>query len=206
MPLKERKNKPQVRTAETLAKILDAAEATFSEQGFEMTQLEEIAARAGYTRGAIYAHFASKEDLFFALMEQRVLAKFADAQRVVAAEPEVGRRIEVFRHWISSQLEDRTWGILMLEFKLYARRRPQSFDKLRHLYDQMTYSSGHDFITLLMGDGIEKEMRVRMERRLSIFGAVLSAVVLESYFRPNLFPEQQLKEIFEDLTLDLMRG
>ena len=48
------KNKHQLRTEETRAKILDAAEAVFSEQGFEKTQLEEIAARAGYTLSLIH--------------------------------------------------------------------------------------------------------------------------------------------------------
>ena len=61
------RNKHQIRTEETQAKILRAAEVIFSEQGFEKTQLEEIATRAGYTRGAIYAHYADKEDLFLAL-------------------------------------------------------------------------------------------------------------------------------------------
>ena len=66
------KNKHQIRTEETRAKILDAAEAVFSEKGFEKAQLEEVAARAGYTRGAIYAHYVSKEDLFLALMESLI--------------------------------------------------------------------------------------------------------------------------------------
>ena len=61
------KTKHQVRTEETQARILDAAGAVFSEQGYEKAQLEEVAARTGYTRGAIYAHYASKEDLFLAL-------------------------------------------------------------------------------------------------------------------------------------------
>ena len=76
MDQQRKKNKPQLRTAETQAKILDAAQEIFSEQGFEKTQLEEVAARAGYSRGAIYAHYASKEDVFLALMEQRVLTKY----------------------------------------------------------------------------------------------------------------------------------
>ena len=40
--------------------ILDAAEEVFAEKGFEGASLEEIAQRAGYTRGAIYKHFSSK--------------------------------------------------------------------------------------------------------------------------------------------------
>jgi AcrR family transcriptional regulator len=45
-----------------------AAEQTFARDGYEAARLEDIAARAGYTRGAFYANFASKEDIFFALL------------------------------------------------------------------------------------------------------------------------------------------
>src|SRR5580658_9202510 len=120
------KTKHQVRTEETQGKILDAAQAVFSDQGFEKTQLEEIAARAGYTRGAIYAHYASKEDLFLALMEQRVLNKFIAIRQAIEAESVIAERPAIFRRWLAAQAGDHTWGTLMLEFKLYALRRPES--------------------------------------------------------------------------------
>lgn len=193
------KSKHQVRTEETQAKILNAAEATFAEQGFEKTQLEEVAARAGYTRGAIYAHYASKEDLFLALMEHRVLTKFTAIRQVIEAEPEVSKRPGIFKHWLTTQLSDHTWGTLMLEFKLYALRRQQSREKLLNMYDRMLKPSGNDFIELLFGDNLEKAARAAIERRLAIMGAILSAVILESHFRPKLLPKQHLQAVLEDL-------
>ena len=50
------------RTAATRRKLLLAAEQTFARDGYEAARLEDIAARAGYTRGAFYANFASKEE------------------------------------------------------------------------------------------------------------------------------------------------
>jgi AcrR family transcriptional regulator len=199
MPLAQRKTKHQARTEETQAKILDAAGALFSEQGFEMTQLEEVAARAGYTRGAIYAHYASKEDLFLALMEHRVLSKFIAMRRVVEAEPEINNRPGIFKHWIATQVGDHTWGILMMEFKLYAMRRPESREKLQHTYDLIFKSSGGNFIEVLFGSDLDKTKRAAIERRLVILGAIQSAVVLESNFRPKLLPKAQLQTILEEL-------
>jgi AcrR family transcriptional regulator len=193
------KTKHQMRTEETQAKILDAAEAVFSEQGFDMTQLEEVAARAGFTRGAIYAHYASKEDLFLALMEQRVLTKFTGISQVIEAEPEVSKRPGIFRDWITAQAGDHAWGTLMLEFKLYALRRPESKEKLLHMYDLMAKSSGSDFIELLFGANLDKAMRAAAERRLVVLGAILSAVNLESHFRPKLLPKQHLQPVLEEL-------
>jgi AcrR family transcriptional regulator len=197
--LQKIKNKHQVRTEETQAKILDAALAIFSEQGFEKTQLEEVAARAGYTRGAIYAHYSSKEDLFLALMEHRVLTKFAAIRQVIEAEPEVSKRPGIFKRWLTTQLSDQAWGTLMLEFKLYALRRPQSREKLQHTYDLMFKSSGNDFIETLFGHKLDKASRAAIERRFAVMGAIMSAVILESHFRPKLLPKQHLQTVLEDL-------
>src|SRR6516164_5892431 len=164
------KSKHQMRTEETQARILDAAEAVFSEQGFDKTQLEEVAARAGYTRGAIYAHYASKEDLFLALMEQRVLKRFNIIRRVIESEPQISKRPGIFRDWIVAQAGDHTWGTLMLEFKLYALRQPESREKLLHMYDLVTKASGNDFIESLFGTNLDKSARAAAERRLVILG------------------------------------
>jgi AcrR family transcriptional regulator len=194
------RNKHQVRTEETQAKILNAAEAIFSEQGFEKTQLEEVAARAGYTRGAIYAHYASKEDLFLALMEQRVLTKFGAIRQLIEAEPDVSKRPGIFKLWLSEKLCDHSWGTLVLEFKLYALRRPRSREKLRHMYDLLVHKvSGKDFIEVLFGEDLDKATRDAIERRLAIMGAVLSAAILESHFRPKLLPRQHLQGVLEEL-------
>lgn len=50
--------------------ILEAARATFAERGLEGTSMREIAQRAGYTAGALYSHFASKEDVYGALLAE----------------------------------------------------------------------------------------------------------------------------------------
>jgi AcrR family transcriptional regulator len=193
------KTKHQVRTEETQAKILAAAEATFSERGFESAQLEDVAARAGYTRGAIYAHYASKEDLFLALMEHRVLTKFVAVRRTIEAEANVSARPAIFKRWLAAQLSDRAWGTLMLEFKLYALRRPESREKLANMFDMFFKSSGKDFVVLLFGENLDKAARAAAERRLAVMGAVLSAVILESHFRPKLLTPLAMREVLRDL-------
>ena len=58
---------------ETRHRLLDAAEHLFQEQGVSRTSLQDIAKRAGATRGAIYWHFKDKADLFNAMMERVTL-------------------------------------------------------------------------------------------------------------------------------------
>jgi AcrR family transcriptional regulator len=58
------------RSAQTRAALIGAARELFAERGYAGAPREEIVERAGVTRGALYHHFASKEDLFLAVFEQ----------------------------------------------------------------------------------------------------------------------------------------
>lgn len=199
MPTNRRKNKLQIRTVETQTRILDAAEASFSEQGFEKTQLEEVASRAGYTRGAIYAHYSSKEDLFLALLEQRIFTRFTDMRRELEAEPDIRKRQATFKGWILDKANEPSWSTLILEFKLYAMRRPEARGRLQHVYEIFAESSGSDFIELLFGAGLENAARAGIERRLAIMGALLSAVFLESHFQPKALTKTQISAVLDEV-------
>jgi AcrR family transcriptional regulator len=60
------------RRRHTRKELVDAAERLFSAQGFHATSIDAVAAEAGFTKGAVYSNFDSKEDLFFAVYERRV--------------------------------------------------------------------------------------------------------------------------------------
>src|SRR5260370_6984258 len=64
-------SKQQLRTTETRVRLLDAAEKVFGRDGYDSAKLDEIAAIAERSKGAVYTHFKSKEDLFLALFEHR---------------------------------------------------------------------------------------------------------------------------------------
>jgi TetR/AcrR family transcriptional regulator, transcriptional repressor for nem operon len=63
---------------ETREALLDAALEEFAERGLDAPSLDSICARAGYTRGAFYVHFADRDELVAAAME-RVIGRFLDA-------------------------------------------------------------------------------------------------------------------------------
>lgn len=65
--------------------ILDAALACFAEKGFAGTRMDDIAARAGITKGTIYLYFQSKEALFKALARQSIGTQIAQVGEMIAA-------------------------------------------------------------------------------------------------------------------------
>ena len=64
------------RQARTRSALLDAAAELFAERGLQGTSVEAIAERAGFTRGAFYSNFRTKEELFAELLQQRVYAAY----------------------------------------------------------------------------------------------------------------------------------
>ena len=196
---------PQARRIATNARILDAALAVFTEQGFEHSQLEQVAERAGCSRGAIYAQYASKEEVFLALIEQRVRTRWLDIYSRVRAEPELGKRLGIMRKWIVDQVCEPTWGTLTLEFKLYAVRRAQSKERLLKLYDELFGDSAKELPSLLFGNGLSRTQKETLDRRLAALGGALSGMTLESDFRPSLLPRKQLQRLVGELFDGLVR-
>jgi AcrR family transcriptional regulator len=68
--------------------IVAAALACFAERGFAATRLDDVAKRAGVTKGTLYLYFANKEDLFKAVVRQSVVANIAFSEALVDESPE----------------------------------------------------------------------------------------------------------------------
>ena len=66
------------------AEILSAALASFAERGFAATRLDDVAARAGVTKGTLYLYFPSKEELFKAVVRQELVPNLESAEAMVA--------------------------------------------------------------------------------------------------------------------------
>ena len=113
--------------AETKAALIDAADELFVERGFQAASAEAIASRAGYTRGAFYSNFSSKEELFAELLQRRVYDLYREMARettdaVVAHEAptprETGERLAA----IQAAPEGRWLFRLWLELLAHAGR------------------------------------------------------------------------------------
>ena len=111
--------------ARTRARVLEAAAKVFAVRGFDGASMEEIAAEAGFTRGAVYSNFADKSELFLAVLEEREQRRAAE----VTAIYETSDGPAAFFAALGAAEPDRNadadqWLILRLEFWLYAMRNP----------------------------------------------------------------------------------
>jgi AcrR family transcriptional regulator len=73
--------------AETRRRLLDAGERVFLRSGLQGSSVEEIAAEAGYTRGAFYSNFSGKDELFVELLHARVYDRYAQMAQNAEQQP-----------------------------------------------------------------------------------------------------------------------
>ena len=116
--------------AVTRGRLLEAGSEVFAEKGFYGASVEEIAERAGYTRGAFYSNFADKAELFLALIDQRTEQSIEEISAILrdASSPEAA--LEGIRRRDFSRPLDRSWFLLSTEFRLYALRNAKVRPKL----------------------------------------------------------------------------
>ena len=115
------------RQAQTRAELIDAAERLFTGQGFHATFLDAVADEAGYTRGAVYSNFASKEDLFFAVYERRVESFLPELERALAEAADAGEAllaVSAAHRGRRERVQD-GWLAVFLEFWTHVLRHPE---------------------------------------------------------------------------------
>jgi AcrR family transcriptional regulator len=193
MPM-ETLTKQQLRTQETQARLLDAAENIFVRDGFEGAQLDEIAAMAGRSKGSVYTHFKNKEDLFLALFEHRTKSY---VERVVDSVHKCANRkqsLEAFRDFYVGLFRDKAFSILTLEFKLYALRHPESKERFLRVFE-MSRTRTDDGVYEQMFGELTRNARTDNDLALAALGPIASGLILESSFDPDVLSEKGLRRI-----------
>jgi AcrR family transcriptional regulator len=115
----------QRRAEETRTRIMQAAEICFASQGYDAAGLAEICRQAGVSKGAFYHHFASKQDLFLALLNVWLERLDAQIETIRAESPDVVAAILRMVEVLGPILEERKGQLpIIFEFWIKAGRDP----------------------------------------------------------------------------------
>jgi AcrR family transcriptional regulator len=196
-------SRQQERSEATRARLIRAAEKIFARDGFEAAKLEEIAAEAGYTRGALYANFDSKEDLFFTLLEGEISRRINTVEQMMEDLKDPEEKLQAFREFFLTICQDRRWSLLALEFKLFAVRHPDVKARLAAMNRR------------LIGPriGILREIVEATGRSLPAspnaiamsLSALTNSLGLEHMLDRSLMPEETLKQLLASY-FDMLTG
>lgn len=190
------------RTAATRRKLIAAAARIFARDGFEAARLEEIAAAAGYTRGALYANFKDKEDLFFALLEdwtgERV-SELDELLRKEASNPQ--EKLRTLRGYYAQCAKDRRLVLLSLEFTLYAMRHPAAHARLRTRKRRLRAHGTELIREIAHSRRVSQSSRGRASLPVSAhattaaLGALSNALLLEHVVDPKTMNDADVRHI-----------
>jgi AcrR family transcriptional regulator len=194
MPTKEPSNTHRTRTQLTRSKLLAAAETAFARDGFAGAQLTEIALAAGRTKGSVYANFKGKEDLFFALFEERAIKQKERLSVALSKCNTTERRRNAFKQFYVELAQDRNWSLLQLEFKLYAIRHPESTNRLRSAYQSLQRDEKDPVYEHVLGTLTRKKIR-SIRTSISSLSPILAALQLESAYEPKRFSDKDVSSI-----------
>lgn len=183
----------EARSAATRQRLLAAAETVFAREGFEAARLEDIAALAGYTRGAFYANFEDKEDIFFSLLAHWISERIAEVNAVLEKQESPEGRLEALRDHYAHSRKDRRLVLLSLEFKLFAIRHPEAHARLRARHERFR-ASGAEFVRRV-SKSLGRSLPISNSAAATGLGALSNALVLEHLFNPAGVTDRDIRHL-----------
>ncbi|PXW94696.1 TetR family transcriptional regulator [Sphaerotilus hippei] len=141
------------RKAERPQELIDAALALFVEKGFAATRTEEVAQRAGVSKGTLYLYYPSKEELLKAVIEQRLSAEIAAGAAAVAAHTGSATELlsDVLSAWWARVVASDASGV----FKLIITE-VRNFPDIAEFYNEQVVRPGHALIAGMLQAGIDR--------------------------------------------------
>jgi AcrR family transcriptional regulator len=183
------------RRQQTRDYLLQAAAQVFAEQGFHGASLDQVAAVAGFTKGAVYSNFKNKDDLFLALIEaaySREMTALKETLEHSDVPPEA--RLGDFVGLIRDELEQMpdNWGTLSLEFTVYALRNPVARERLSELEEEDIRAIAEIIEEGRKDRGIDNEVGAENAARIIVAlfqGIGLMRVIKPETLRPDLLED-----------------
>ena len=132
----------QEKQAKTRTSLLRSAAKLFCVKGMQGTSVEEIAAGAGYTKGAFYANFKSKEELFLTMLDDHFEAELERMDQALTGEGDPGEEARQAAEGFTRYLADPKWPLLYFQFAAHAARdedfRQELATRARAMRQKMT--------------------------------------------------------------------
>jgi AcrR family transcriptional regulator len=105
------------------SRVLQAAGEVFAQRGFAAASMDQVAAAAGFTKGAVYSNFASKDELFLALMAEEVQRRVDGVSAALQTATDLPAALAAVNAELSRR--EAAWQLLFLEFWQRAVRDPE---------------------------------------------------------------------------------
>ena len=187
--------------AQTRSCLMRSAAKLFAQRGFRDASIDDVAEDAGFTKGAFYANFASKEELFLAMLDEHFARRVQEIERLVAADgTDAEKAMQAgadFNRMLSSDPE---WQRLLFEFTAYAVRNDEFRAELVARSQALRARLSAALATRAEQLGIESTIPV--DELALMIGAMARGVAAERLLEGDQVPD----ELFGTMLVVLMAG
>jgi len=178
--------------ARTRAALVEAAAAVIGEKGYERASLEEIAARAGMTRGAVYGNFKNKEELFLALIGSRwkpIIPPFKPGASLKQQMRILGKTVA------QEALARRGQAAAAAAFQLYTLTHEPMRARITEQNAIIYRRMAKELVKIVP----EKTLPMTAEKFVRVLDALITGVLFTYFQTPELMTEDVIVAAFEAL-------
>ena len=173
----------------TRAALVDAARSVFARRGFQAATVEEIAAEAGFSTGAVYSNFGGKDELVLAVVDETIAAEVRDYSELFARGTNLDERARGGAdRWMELLREQPDYFPLFMELWAAARRDPELRERLgsrmgaiRDLSARLIEQAAAEY-GLELEEGFADQMGV-------VINALGNGLAIEKLFDPDGVPD-----------------
>jgi AcrR family transcriptional regulator len=180
MPRLTRKEKQ----AHTRTCLMESAARVFARRGLQQASIDEVAGDAGFTKGAFYANFKSKEELFLAMLDERFAERIDQIDRVWSSEGDMRHKARQAGQDFADYLSDEEWARLFFEFAAYAARNEEFRQELVTRYRALRERVADIYSRQKEKMGIEPP--VPPEQVAAMTFAMANGLALEKLLEPDV--------------------
>jgi AcrR family transcriptional regulator len=181
------------RQEQTREELVGAAAKVFARRGYYQATVEEIAAEAGFSTGAVYSNFDGKEELFLALADRQVLDRVAEIEAVAgAAEGNGDAGLEAAEQFRAFLENDPDWPLLFYEFWSLSVRNPELQDELAKRRETIRDALAETLERVADAFGIE--LRFPAPALATAIAASLNGLAFERAADPDALPDEVFAE------------
>jgi AcrR family transcriptional regulator len=181
---------------------MEAATRVFTKRGLQQASVDEVAEDAGYTKGAFYANFKSKEELFLAMLDERFAERVEELDRVISGSGELEEQAraagsdftryvaadpEWQRLYFADYLSDEEWSRLFFEFAAYAARNEDFRQELVTRYRTLRERVAELFERRAKEAGLESPISAQEVAMMTF--AMANGFALERLLEPDAVPD-----------------
>jgi AcrR family transcriptional regulator len=187
----------------TRVELIEAAGRVFARRGYHGASVEEVAAEAGYSTGAVYSNFKGKEELFLALNDDELEKRLEDYRAVVDAVDSPGEAEQTAAARFGDFIrDDPEWPLLFFEFWAYGarnRRLRGEFVKQREA-EVKIIAEAVEHQTAAAG----VELPLPAEQVAVGIGALINGLAFERVLDPDSVPDELFGLILSRLIVGLL--